>query len=176
MSCSLSSGLMLDDVLRLLPDGSGCAYHPFICAGSKGYCALKEMLKNGVAGNTILLESHDLRAMNALSPNGTKGSHSGDVYFRMQSTIKRVGCDTNDLYNLEAIEDPHSTDHLTVLSNVSRLPYGFMSCCTSLATLDLSHLSHLVELPESFLWGCTGLSRLDLSPFSKLIRLPMGVS
>ena len=51
--------LMVTDVLRNLPTSQ---HNAWVCSsGSKGYCAVKEMLQNGIRGHTLLIESGDLR-------------------------------------------------------------------------------------------------------------------
>jgi hypothetical protein len=50
---------MMTHPLRYLPLAH---HHAVICsAGSKAYCAMKEMLQSGVPGHTLLMESGDLR-------------------------------------------------------------------------------------------------------------------
>eukprot|EP00658_Telonema_sp_P-2_P064402 TRINITY_DN53370_c0_g1_i1.p1 TRINITY_DN53370_c0_g1~~TRINITY_DN53370_c0_g1_i1.p1 ORF type:complete len:127 (+),score=31.57 TRINITY_DN53370_c0_g1_i1:274-654(+) len=56
---SQANTLMLTYVIHTFPTST---HHAYVCsAGSKGYHALKEMLQNGRPGNTLLLESGDLR-------------------------------------------------------------------------------------------------------------------
>eukprot|EP00658_Telonema_sp_P-2_P000984 TRINITY_DN10361_c0_g1_i1.p1 TRINITY_DN10361_c0_g1~~TRINITY_DN10361_c0_g1_i1.p1 ORF type:complete len:181 (-),score=33.52 TRINITY_DN10361_c0_g1_i1:1-543(-) len=57
--------LMMTHVCQYLP---ARYHHSYICcAGSTGYCALKETLQNGKPGHTLLIESKDLRDMEELS-------------------------------------------------------------------------------------------------------------
>ena len=56
---------MLTHVLRNLPPA---IHHAWVCSsGSRGYCAVKEMLQNGSPGITLLLENDDLRDVDASS-------------------------------------------------------------------------------------------------------------
>ena len=52
---------MIMDILRCMPRAR---HHSLVCsAGPQGYHALKEMLLSGVEGNTLLIESGDLRGL-----------------------------------------------------------------------------------------------------------------
>ena len=55
--------LMMTYVLSILPTAQ---QNTWVCsAGSKGYCAVEEMLQNGIPGHTLLIESGDLRVVDA---------------------------------------------------------------------------------------------------------------
>eukprot|EP00658_Telonema_sp_P-2_P031479 TRINITY_DN23545_c0_g1_i2.p1 TRINITY_DN23545_c0_g1~~TRINITY_DN23545_c0_g1_i2.p1 ORF type:complete len:102 (-),score=22.42 TRINITY_DN23545_c0_g1_i2:56-361(-) len=54
-----------DSMLHHLPLAR---HHSLVCsAGSKGYCAVKEMLQNGNPGHTLLIESDDLHNTKTVS-------------------------------------------------------------------------------------------------------------
>ena len=54
---------MLTHVLRNLPTAK---HNAWVCfSGSAGYCATKEMLQSGTPGHTLLIESGDLRDVDA---------------------------------------------------------------------------------------------------------------
>ena len=63
--------LMMTHALRNLPTAQ---HNAWVCSsGSKGYCATKEMLQNGIPGHT-LIESGDLRDVDASSEGGLLSS------------------------------------------------------------------------------------------------------
>ena len=151
--------LMMTSVLRPLPTAK---HHAWVCsAGSKGYCAVKEMLQNGIPGHTLLIESCDLRDVDASSEDGCLLTYC----FPDKYTVRY----RNHI--------PNTVKHLTVYGNVKTLGYtgltteaqeGFLMECTGLNTLDLSPLSQVTKLEKSFLKGCTGLTTINLSPLSQL--------
>lgn len=58
--------LMLTHVMSCLPTSR---HYALMCsAGSQGYCALKEMLDNGMPGHTLLLESGNLLEVSSDHP------------------------------------------------------------------------------------------------------------
>ena len=141
--------LMLAAILHTLPTAE---HHAWVCsAGSKGYCATKEMLQNGIPGHTYLIESGDLRDVDASSEDG----------------YLLIYCFTEEVVFNYGHHIPISVSHLTVYGNVSAVPKRFLQECTGLTSLDLGPLSQLREVQLAFLEGCTGLTSLELAPFSR---------
>ena len=148
--------LMLTPVLRALPNPRQCL---LVCSsGSKGYCALKEMLQNGTPGHTLLIESGDLRDVSASS---TEGCCLLVYYFAEDSTVE---CAYSD-------HIPSTVRHVVVYANMVEIPSSFLERCSSLLTLDLSTLSLLSKVRWSFLSGCTGLTKIDLNPLSQVTMI-----
>jgi hypothetical protein len=142
--------LMMTHPLRYLPSAR---HHSTVCsAGSKGYCAIKEMLQNGVPGHTLLIESGDVCEMKSPS----------------QECCLIYNCSEVHIYSDRV---PATTKHLTLYSNCKRLPPSLLQGCSGLTTLDLSPLSRVTEVQESFLEGCSGLTKLDLSPLSQVTEV-----
>ena len=133
-------------------------------AGSKGYCALKEMLQNGKPGHTTMVESHDLTTVDE------HAIKAGDVYFRIVTPDPQQ---YQNEYRYIVKSLPSTIMNLSIFSNTQPLPRGFLQGCT-LKTLDLSPLSHLTKLSNNFLQDSTGLISLDLTPFAHLTKLPTG--
>jgi hypothetical protein len=146
---SVPTVLMMTHPLRYLP----LAYHhATICSsGSKGYSAVKEMLQNGVPGNTMIIESGDLCDIESSSKNCCL------IY----------SCSAGDEHRYNE-QVPTTTTHLTLYSNCVCLPPALLKGCSGLTTLDLSPLSQITEVKELFLYGCSGLTTLDLSPLSRV--------
>ena len=142
--------LMLAAVLRPLPTAK---HHAWVCsAGSKGYCATKEMLQNGMPGHTLLIESGDLRDVDASGEDGCLLTY----------------CFTEDSIFTYSDHVPSTVSRLTVYGNITSIPQGFLARCTGLTALDLSPLSQVTEVHGHFLAGCCGLSIIDLSPLSNV--------
>jgi hypothetical protein len=112
--------LMMTHPLRYLPLAH---HHAAICsAGSKGYCAVKEMLQSGVPGHTLLIESGDLRTVESSSKECCLVySCSGD------DVASRSYCD----------HFPETIEHLVLYSNSVCLPPLFLDC-VGIRTVDLS--------------------------------------
>jgi hypothetical protein len=145
--------LMMTFPLRHLPLAH---HHATICsAGSKGYCAVKEMLQSGVPGHTLLIESVDLREIKNLS----------------QECCLIYNCSEDCEGHSYSHHVPATTKHVTLYSNCVRLPPLLLLGCSGLTTLDLSPLSQVTEVQESFLEGCSGLTTLDLSALSKVTEV-----
>ena len=145
--------LMMTHVLGNLPIAK---HHAWVgSSGSKGYCAVKEMLENGVPGHTLLIESGDLR----------------DVDAACEGCCLLIYCFT-DQYSVKYRDHiPTTVRHVVVYANVVAVPEDFLMKCTGLTTLDLSPLSQVTVVQGSFLEGCIGLTSLDLSPLSQVTEV-----
>ena len=172
--------LMLSYVFRSLPTAR---HHTWACsAGSKGYCATKEMLQNGIPGHTLLIESNDLRDVNSGSSEGDEcclvyGLSVLSRNFRhytkhIPATTKHVAVYCNceylppELLKRTAIT---SVDLSPLLTHVTtEIKENCLAGCTELKTVDLSALSHVKKVQGGLLMGCTGLSAIDLSPLSNI--------
>ena len=158
--------LMMAHVLRNLPTAQ---HNAWVCsAGSKGYCAVKEMLQNGIPGHTLLIESGDLRDVDSASND-------------LEGCCLLVDCFPNgsDFDCLHSERIPNSVSHVTVYTNGIRIPRttavdvlkGFLEGCAGLAAVDLSPISRILEVQVAFLARCTGLTALDLSPLSQVTMI-----
>ena len=144
--------LMMTHVLRNLPSAQ---HNAWVCsAGSKGYCATKEMLQNGIPGHTLLVESGDLRDVDASST---------------ERCCLLVYCHV-DKFKSYAYSDhiPSTVKHIAAYGNIRETPNAFLEGCTSLTDVDLGPLSQVSVVQGFFLEGCTGLTALDLSPLSQV--------
>ena len=61
---------------------------------------------------------------------------------------------------------------LTVLGAVKVLPEGFLSGCSSLEEVDLSHLVRLADVRDECLQNCTSLKAIRLAPHHPTSLLP----
>jgi hypothetical protein len=96
------SVLMMTHPLRYLPLAR---HHAVLCsAGSKGYCAVKETLQNGLPGHTLLIECSDLR----------------DIRSYSQECCLIYNC--SEEVHSYSDHVPVTTKHLTLYSNCERLP------------------------------------------------------
>ena len=171
--------LMMTHVLRNLPTAQQNAW---VCSsGSKGYCATKEMLQNGIPGHTLLVESGDLRDVGVSNEEGCllifcKPKEPSVFAFpqRIPTTVEHITVYGNvnstpcillkDWAGLTTLD-------LGPLSQVKKIHMGFLKGCSGLTALDLSPLSQISVVPEVFLAGCTGLTTLDLSPLSQVTQV-----
>ena len=145
--------LMMTHVLYYLPAARN---HAWVCSsGSTGYCAVKEMLQNGIPGSTLLIESGDLR----------------DVDGSSEECCLRTYCLGGNEEEISVLCD---ASHVVVHANITRTPAKFLEGCTGLTALDLSPLSQVTEVQWCFLRGCTGLTTLDLSPLSQVTEVQWG--
>ena len=143
--------LMMTHVLQHLP---AAQHHAWVCsAASNGYCAVKEMLQNGIPGYTVLIESGDLRDVDA----------SGEGCCLLTYSL--------EVSNAGEISIPSDVRHVAVYGNITRIPTSFLKNCTGLTSLDLSPLSQVTKVQWGFLHGCTGLTALDLSPLSQVTKV-----
>ena len=148
---------MMTHVLRNLPTAK---QHAWVCSsGSRGYCAVKEMLQNGSPGHTLLLESDDLRDVDASS----EGCCLLVYCFTDEYTVMRKVSTVRYRDHI-----PRTVRHVGVYANTNSVPRTFLQECTGLTTLDLSPLSQLTKIYKAFLSGCTKLTTLDLSPLSQV--------
>ena len=173
-----SNTLMLSNVWSYLPTSR---HHAWVCsAGSTGYCALEEMLQNGTPGNTLLLESCDLRDMDG---DNTYCCCLVHTPFRVNHTY---------------LPSSISPSRITIYSNLRELPYSFLNDqehlqsidmspmrqlkdvgylflhnCPTLSSLDLNPLPQISGVCDNFLHGCSGLKSLDLTPLSKVTEVGM---
>ena len=113
------------------------------------------MLENGVPGHTLLIESGDLRDVDAACEG---------CCLLIYSFTDQYSANYSD-------HIPTTVRHVVVYANVVALPEDFVLGCTGLTTVDLSPLSQVTEVQGSFLEGCTGLTTLDLSPLSQLTEV-----
>ena len=166
-------------------------------AGSKGYCAVKELLQNGIPGHTLLIESGDLREATSVSNSDGccllycfPGDSTLKVAFRKHIPIivRHITVYTNSVciplvsiqgyikYLKGLLEGCTyiTTLDLSPLSHVTCIPWGFLDGCAGLTELDLSPLSQVTEVQGCFLRGCRGLTTLDLSPFAQITEVHMG--
>ena len=123
--------LMMTHVLQHLP---AAQHHAWVCsAASNGYCAVKEMLQNGIPGHTLQIESGDLRDVDATGEGCCLLTYSLEIS------------------NNREISIPSDVRHVAVYGNITRIPTSFLKNCTGLTALDLSPLSRLTEVPGGFL-------------------------
>ena len=184
--------LMITYVLRNLPTAK---HQAWVCsAGPKGYCAVKEMVQNGIPGHTLLIESGDLRDVDA---SCAEGSCLVTYFIPKTRTIEcfRVGLAPKYVSHVAVytncaciprvkvrnafrgfLQDHSSltTIDLSPLSLVTEIQTGFLRECTGLTSIDLSPLSRVTSIKDCFLEGCTGLTSLNLSPLSKLTEVYHG--
>ena len=146
--------LMMTHVLRSLPTAQ---HNAWVCSsGSAGYCATKEMLQNGTPGHTLLIESGDLRDVDATSEGGHVLLIYRHVKYQRFEYSKHI---------------PRTVRHITVYGNVVETPEAFLEGCSGLTALDLSPLSQVTAVKHAFLAGCSGLTTLDLSPLSQVTKV-----
>ena len=147
---------MMTYVLHNLPTAK---YHAWVCSsGSTGYCAVKEMLQNGIPGQTFLVESGDLRDVDA--------SSEGDcllIYCLLDFSYVDQYLHSNHI--------PATVRHVAVFTGSGVVNQHFLNGCTGLTTIDLSPLLQVTVVQDSFLEGCTGLSTLDLSPLLRVTEV-----
>ena len=146
--------LMLTHVLRNLPTAQ---HNAWVCSsGSKGYCATKEMLQNGIPGHTLLIECGDLR----------------DVETSGEGCCLLTYCYSEEPTIIKYFDHiPSTVGHITVYGNVAKTPLAFLKGCTGLTALDLGPLSQVTGVQREFLAGCTGLTALDLGPLSQVTEV-----
>ena len=147
---------MMTYVLHNLPTAK---HHAWVCSsGSTGYCAVKEMLQNGIPGQTFLVESGDLRDVDA--------SSEGDcllIYCLLDFSYVDQYLHSNHI--------PATVRHVAVFTGSGVVNQHFLNGCTGLTTIDLSPLLQVTVVQDSFLEGCTGLSTLDLSPLLRVTEV-----
>ena len=154
--------LMLSHVFHSLPTAR---HHAWACsAGSKGYCATKDMLQNGIPGHTLLIESNDLRDVES---SASEGDECCLVY-----VFSRPFADDPSVYKFED-HIPNTTKHVTSYSNWGTMPRLFLfqssfSDEIGISTIDLSPLksTQVTIIKESFLSGNAEVATIDLSPLS----------
>ena len=187
------NALMMTYILRYMPDAR---HHSLVCsAGSQGYHALKEMLLSGVPGNTLLIESGDLREVvvaDTSDDNEGEGStNDNTMHAALIYTFDEVNPSDPD-YASDV--GNFNVSHVSVFTNMPSLPYGilsncvgltsvdlspltpattaiqdfFLSRCTGLKSIDLGPLTHVREIQNCFLGGCRGLTDIDLTPLSSV--------
>ena len=185
VSGSISDNLLptnaITSVLQLLRSPQSYAvlealhldYTYITSAGSRGYCAFKEMLQNGILGHAMMVESHDLTtvdkstiATNCTSSDGDDDALNNIVVFRIVKDAEKS--DGQEVF--VPFHMPPGVAHLKVYTNHD-LPREFLAGFKQLKTIDFSALPHLTELSDGFLSDCSGLETLDLSPFSHVTRL-----
>ena len=173
--------LMLTDVVSYLPSARHLS---LVCsAGSYGYHALKEMMRNGKVGKTLLLESEDLRdvedASNVCSllyifNAGRDVGKLESYHAAIPITVTHIhACWDTPMVppNYFNACKRLTTIRLEPLSHFTQISWAFLSGCSGLATLDLSPLSQVTSLEWSFLQGCSGLSTIDLTPLSQVTSI-----
>ena len=164
---------MMAHAFQCLPTSK---YHTWVCsAGPKGYCAVKEMVQNGVPGHTLLIESGDLREVDASNVEGSC------IFIHHVLEGHTIECCYTNYVNGYCI--PSAVRHVAVYGNSRCIPrvklgegsyVGFLSGSTGLTTVDLSPLSLVSEIHEGFLGFCTSLTELDLGPLSNIKEVPAG--
>ena len=113
--------LMMTHVLRNLPTAQ---HNAWVCSsGSRGYCATKEMLQNGIPGHTLLIESGDLGDVDASSEGGC--------------LLMYCYAEESKLF-LHCLHTPSTVGYITVYGNVTETPKSFLEDCVGLTALDLS--------------------------------------
>ena len=55
-------------------------------AGSRGYCAFKEMLQNGILGHAMMVESHDLMTVGKSTVTTNSNINDEDFYPALHET------------------------------------------------------------------------------------------
>ena len=159
-----SNTLMMTDVLRNLPTAQ---HNTWVCsAGPKGYCAVKEMLQDGIPGHTLLIESGDLRDVDASS----MGAYCL-VYYVVKGDPQLYYLDKVNNYNQQI---PPTATHASIYTNKTFLGKNLLAQCMSLKSIDLGPLLRLTEVHSSFLFRCSGLAALDLSPLSQVTVIQHG--
>ena len=91
-----------------------------LSAGSQGYHALKEMLQNGVPGNTILVESDDLRDVGevVIVRKKEKGKKGGDDV--------KACCLVYQCHSYKPHDGiPSSITHITAYGDTTVVPQSF---------------------------------------------------
>lgn len=193
----LLTPLLMTHILGLFPSSH---LHALVCSsGSRGYHPMKEMLQNGVPGNTLLIESCDLRTIDDsnmteknMDEEDAPPPHCSYVYtfdgngytdnFEdlplciQEGITHHVAVVTNMrtipralLSSFEMNYTTLTTIDISQLSKVTRIEGRFLAGCSSLTSIDLSPLSQVTEMGPSFLAGCSGLKEIDLQPLSHLI-------
>jgi len=120
--------LMLSHICRYLPTAR---HQACVCsAGSKGYCATKDMLQSGIPGHTLLIESKDLRDVGS--------SEAGD------ESCCLVGTTSEEPLAL-GNRIPATVKHVTVFFNGTCLPPSLL-CNSSIVSVDLGSLSHVQSI------------------------------
>jgi hypothetical protein len=128
-------------------------YNAYVCSsGTKGYCALKETLQNGIPGHTLLIESSELRDV----------SESGEGQCCLVYICTRATCGMNKDHILPTVT------FVTVYGNVIMMRSCFLWGFTGLTSVDLSPLNQVTEVHVGFFGGCTSLTSVDLSPLSQV--------
>ena len=163
--------LLLTAIWSLLPTSR---HHAYVCsAGSQGYHALKEMLQSGVPGNTLLLESGDLRDVVVVGSPCPTATCCCQVYTFPAKTYPPQP----DLHHARGVfiynlhypgHIPLSVTHVIIYSNQRELPPQILSRCQHVLSVNLSHLSGVSSISGLFLSGCTHLRKLDLSPLANV--------
>ena len=155
--------LLTTHILRYMPTP---VYYAYVCsAGSQGYHALKEMLMSGVPGNTLLLESVDLRDVNECS--GADDVKNACMIYKHSDEDVDVE-DYEDAYegNVYRYPDLH---HVAVYTDMCSIPDLLLARCKLLQTIDLSALSpHVTAIGAGFLEECSSLKTIDLAPLSQV--------
>ena len=157
--------LMLSNVWSYLPTSR---HHAWVCsAGSKGYCALKEMLQNGTPGNTLLLESGDLRDV------GCDVSSSADTHLHSREGLSSsvLGDDLRHVDRATPTKNDNSTNVrcrcLLVYTNVRYDEISYTATFRKRIPITVSHISvysNLEVTPHHMLMECHTLTSIDLSP------------
>eukprot|EP00658_Telonema_sp_P-2_P017782 TRINITY_DN16938_c0_g2_i1.p1 TRINITY_DN16938_c0_g2~~TRINITY_DN16938_c0_g2_i1.p1 ORF type:complete len:250 (-),score=6.35 TRINITY_DN16938_c0_g2_i1:208-957(-) len=116
------------------------------------------MLQNGKPGHTLLIESGDLRDVDASS------SDEGCCCLIYDSLSNDS---TPHAFNSHI---PYTVDHVVLYSNSVSLPKAILQLCSELTSVDLSPLSQVTEVRDCFLGGCSGLTSLELTPLIQVNR------
>ena len=183
VSMMMLNTLMLTHVLKPLPT-SRC--QALVCSsGSKGYCAVKEMLQNGIPGHTLLIESRDLCEVDicgvhsAYTPSRVGGELCGErdadcclLYTFPVYHVERPSVyDSDDAETIPYNEHiPITVAHIQVFGDMVVIPYLFLFF-THLTSIDMSAMKYIIDVQMSFVNGCSNLTSIDLSPLSKLTEI-----
>ena len=146
------SPLLVTTILQHL---STARHHALVClAGSKGYAAFKEMLQNGVAGQTILLESRDVTTIEKCTPI----THS-----QINTSNGRAEEFTASLNR--------ALPHVSVHTNLTSTPLGFLFRAIGLVSIDLHSMMTITQINSEFMSGVKTLQHLDLSSLSNVVSI-----
>ena len=182
---SRAEDLTITHIIQYLPTAYQFAR---VCSiGSKGYCAVKEMLQNGIPGTLHLIESRDLREVVNCGGGGGWVVECCLLYTPVYVVPYRSS--THPLYegyrelsyHDYAGHIPPTATNVTLYSNMCTTPYLLLSGVSTIASIDLRPISPFTSLSQQgviittildgFLEDCIGLLSVDLTPLSQVTRI-----
>ena len=177
-SCEELTVLLLSQTLWYLPTSD---HHAWVCsAGSKGYCALKEMLQNGKPGNTLLIESDDLKEAlcddsdtMSLPPTSTLQQGAADLLseqtLRVPEPLKRSLFTPNLVETAFVTIDSHPS--ITTLCDFLGFLTDFDSGNAPERSAHYTIYTNRNFLPSYLLRKCDTAHTIDLSPLGHVTTL-----